>query len=108
MDDVIGTSGSCVNAHFFVHLNTQIPSVSSAAILRMRYFFQLSKAYFGYMEVLFNNHIKFVLDLDTNTFLHIVSSLESGLKGLDTGISTQVCFWDLFVIFLLQQGDKWT
>jgi hypothetical protein len=44
------------------------------------------------MEVLFNNHIKFVLNLDTNTFIHIVSSLESGLKGLDTGISTQVCF----------------
>jgi hypothetical protein len=42
------------------------------------------------MEVLFNNHIKFVLNLDTHTFIHIVSSLESGLKGLDTGISTQV------------------
>ncbi|RCV22123.1 hypothetical protein SETIT_4G195400v2 [Setaria italica] len=52
-------------------------------------FRKLSKAYFGYMEVLFNNHIKFVLNLDTNTFVHIVSSLESGLKGLDTGISTQ-------------------
>ncbi|AQK82960.1 ARM repeat superfamily protein [Zea mays] len=41
------------------------------------------------MEVLFNNHIKFVLNLDTNTFIHIVSSLESGLKGLDAGISSQ-------------------
>ncbi|TVU12964.1 hypothetical protein EJB05_46631 [Eragrostis curvula] len=50
---------------------------------------KLSKAYFGYMEVLFNNHIRFVLNLDTNTFVHIVSSLESGLKGLDTAISTQ-------------------
>ncbi|AQK82890.1 ARM repeat superfamily protein [Zea mays] len=52
-------------------------------------FKKLSKAYFGYMEVLFNNHIKFVLNLDTNTFIHIVSSLESGLKGLDAGISSQ-------------------
>ncbi|VAH76186.1 unnamed protein product [Triticum turgidum subsp. durum] len=52
---------------------------------------KLSKAYYGYMEVLFNNHITInsVLNLDTSTFVHIVTSLESGLKGLDTGISTQ-------------------
>jgi len=62
-------------------------SVPLSDILAFR---KLSKAYFGYMEVLFNNHIKFVLNLDTHTFIHIVSSLESGLKGLDTGISTQV------------------
>jgi exportin-7 len=61
-------------------------SVPLSDVLAFR---KLSKAYFGYMEVLFNNHIKFVLNLDTNTFVHIVSSLESGLKGLDTGISTQ-------------------
>ncbi|XP_040377848.1 exportin-7-A isoform X2 [Oryza brachyantha] len=52
-------------------------------------FKKLSKAYYGYIEVLFSNHINFVLNLDTNTFVHIVSTLESGLKGLDTGISTQ-------------------
>jgi hypothetical protein len=108
MDDVIGKSGSCVNAHFFLHLNSNFFGFICSHIKNELFFFQLSKAYFGYMEVLFNNHIKFVLNLDTNTFLHIVSSLESGLKGLDTGISTQVRFWDLFVIFLLQQGDKWT
>ncbi|XP_062227824.1 uncharacterized protein LOC133926086 isoform X2 [Phragmites australis] len=61
-------------------------SVPLSDILAFR---KLSKAYFGYMEVLFNSHISFVLNLDTNTFVHIVSSLESGLKGLDTGISTQ-------------------
>uniref|UniRef100_A0A0D9ZAK9 Importin N-terminal domain-containing protein n=1 Tax=Oryza glumipatula TaxID=40148 RepID=A0A0D9ZAK9_9ORYZ len=52
-------------------------------------FKKLSKAFYGYVEVLFSNHITFVLNLDTNTFVHIVSTLESGLKGLDTGISTQ-------------------
>uniref|UniRef100_A0A0E0D3P9 Importin N-terminal domain-containing protein n=1 Tax=Oryza meridionalis TaxID=40149 RepID=A0A0E0D3P9_9ORYZ len=52
-------------------------------------FKKLSKAFYGYIEVLFSNHITFVLNLDTNTFVHIVSTLESGLKGLDTGISTQ-------------------
>ncbi|PNT70346.1 exportin-7 isoform X3 [Brachypodium distachyon] len=54
-------------------------------------FKKLSKAYYGYMEVLFNNNItiRSVLNLDTSTFVHIVNSLESGLKGFDTGISTQ-------------------
>ncbi|KAL0380079.1 UNVERIFIED_CONTAM: Exportin-7-A [Sesamum angustifolium] len=33
--------------------------------------------------------IVFVLSLDTHTFMHIVGSLESGLKGLDAGISSQ-------------------
>ncbi|CAO1948710.1 unnamed protein product [Urochloa humidicola] len=72
-------------------------SVPLSDILAFR---KLSKAYFGYMEVLFNHHIKFVLNLDTNTFVHIVSSLESGLKGLDTGISTQcACAIDSLAAF---------
>ncbi|XP_019414777.1 PREDICTED: exportin-7 isoform X2 [Lupinus angustifolius] len=50
---------------------------------------KLTRAYFAFMEVLFNNHIVFILNLDTNTFMHIVGSLESGLKGLDTNISSQ-------------------
>nr|CAD1829015.1 unnamed protein product [Ananas comosus var. bracteatus] len=52
-------------------------------------FRKLTKAYFAFMEVLFSNHITFILNLDTSTFMHIVGSLESGLKGLDTGISSQ-------------------
>uniref|UniRef100_A0A0D9ZAK8 Importin N-terminal domain-containing protein n=1 Tax=Oryza glumipatula TaxID=40148 RepID=A0A0D9ZAK8_9ORYZ len=61
-------------------------------------FKKLSKAFYGYVEVLFSNHITFVLNLDTNTFVHIVSTLESGLKGLDTGISTQFLLLDLDVV----------
>ena len=53
-------------------------------------FWQLTKAYFAFLEVLFNSHISFVLNLDTSTFMRIVGSLESGLKGLDTNISAQV------------------
>ncbi|KAG0446691.1 hypothetical protein HPP92_028707 [Vanilla planifolia] len=52
-------------------------------------FRKVTRAYFSFMEVLFNSHISFVLNLDSNTFMHIVGSLESGLKGLDTGISSQ-------------------
>ncbi|CAL9167346.1 unnamed protein product [Musa hybrid cultivar] len=52
---------------------------------------KLTKAYFAFMEVLFSNHISFILNLGTNTFLNIIGSLEAGLKGLDTGISSQQC-----------------
>ncbi|GAA0181833.1 transporter [Lithospermum erythrorhizon] len=61
-------------------------SIPLADILVYR---KLAKAYFAFVEVLFNNHISFVLNLDTNTFVHIVCSLDSGLKALDGGISTQ-------------------
>uniref|UniRef100_A0A2P2M004 Exportin-7 isoform X1 n=3 Tax=Rhizophora mucronata TaxID=61149 RepID=A0A2P2M004_RHIMU len=50
---------------------------------------KLTRAYFGFLEVLFSSHITFILNLDTNTFMHIAGSLESGLKGLDTNISSQ-------------------
>ncbi|KAL0007336.1 hypothetical protein SO802_008838 [Lithocarpus litseifolius] len=49
----------------------------------------LTRAYFAFLKVLFSSHIVFILNLDTNTFRHIVGSLESGLKGLDTNISSQ-------------------
>lgn len=66
--------------------------------------FQLSKAYFAYVEVLFSNHIAFILNLDSSTFMHIASSLESGLKGLDAGIASQVM--SLFTSWcLLKFGD---
>ncbi|XP_071690173.1 uncharacterized protein [Rutidosis leptorrhynchoides] len=61
-------------------------SVPLADILAYR---KLTKAYYAFLEVLFNSHIVFMLNLDLNTFMHIVGSLESGLKGLDTNISTQ-------------------
>ncbi|CAL9754211.1 unnamed protein product [Musa acuminata subsp. burmannicoides] len=63
-----------------------ILSISLSDILAYQ---KLTKAYFAYMEVLFGNHISFILTLDTNTFMHIIASLESGLKGLDAGISSQ-------------------
>ncbi|KAI3829282.1 hypothetical protein L1987_03401 [Smallanthus sonchifolius] len=61
-------------------------SVPLADILAYR---KLTKAYYAFLEVLFNSHIVYMLNLDMNTFMHIVGSLESGLKGLDTSISTQ-------------------
>lgn len=50
---------------------------------------KLTRAYFAFLEVLCSSHIAIVLNLDTSTFVRIVGSLESGLKGLDTSISSQ-------------------
>ncbi|XP_022131546.1 exportin-7 isoform X4 [Momordica charantia] len=61
-------------------------SIPLAHILAFR---KLTRAYFAFLEVLFSSHIVFILNLDTNTFMHIAGSLESGLKGLDTNISSQ-------------------
>ncbi|PIA44208.1 hypothetical protein AQUCO_01700074v1 [Aquilegia coerulea] len=63
-----------------------ILSIPLADILAFR---KLTKAYFTFLEVLFNNHIVAILNLDTPTFMHLVGSLESGLKGLDSSISSQ-------------------
>ncbi|KAJ6428213.1 hypothetical protein OIU84_023602 [Salix udensis] len=52
-------------------------SIPLADILAFR---KLTRAYFAFVEVLCSSHIVFVLNLDTNTFMHIVGSLESGLK----------------------------
>ncbi|XP_058785699.1 uncharacterized protein LOC131660492 isoform X1 [Vicia villosa] len=61
-------------------------SIPMSDILAYR---KLTKAYFAFLEVLFYSHLTFILSLDTNTFVHLVGSLESGLKGLDTSISSQ-------------------
>uniref|UniRef100_A0A1D1YKH4 Exportin-7-B n=1 Tax=Anthurium amnicola TaxID=1678845 RepID=A0A1D1YKH4_9ARAE len=61
-------------------------SIPLADILAFR---KLMRAYFGFVEVLFNNHMVVILKLDQSTFMHIVGSLESGLKSLDAGVSSQ-------------------
>ncbi|KAL8529311.1 hypothetical protein ACS0TY_006656 [Phlomoides rotata] len=61
-------------------------SIPLADILAYR---KLTRAYFAFVDVLFSSHLLFTLSLDTRTFMHIVGSLESGLKGLDSGISSQ-------------------
>ncbi|XP_024018068.1 exportin-7 isoform X3 [Morus notabilis] len=63
-----------------------ILSIPLADVLAFR---KLTRAYFAFLEVLFNSHINVIMNLDTSTFMHIVGSLESGLKGLDTNISSQ-------------------
>ncbi|KAL5546843.1 hypothetical protein UlMin_006530 [Ulmus minor] len=50
---------------------------------------KLARAYYAFMEILFNNHLVFIVNLDTSTFVYLIGSLDSGLKGLDEKISSQ-------------------
>lgn len=50
---------------------------------------KLAAAYFTFLEVLMKVQISFILNLDTNNFMFIARSLESGLKVLDANIMTQ-------------------
>lgn len=61
-------------------------SIPLADIMAFR---KLTRSYFALLEVLCNSHINVIVNLDTSTFAHIVGSLESGLKSLDSSISTQ-------------------
>ncbi|XP_020583415.1 exportin-7-A isoform X4 [Phalaenopsis equestris] len=70
-------------------LDIALKMTLSVPLVDVLAFRKLTRAYFAFMEVLFNGHITFILNLDTSTFMHIVGSLESGLKGLDSAISSQ-------------------
>ncbi|KAJ7976521.1 putative Exportin-7 [Quillaja saponaria] len=63
-----------------------ILSIPSADVLPFR---KLAAAYYGFLEILFNSHMSFVLSFDKNTLMYIVGSLESGLKDLSENISSQ-------------------
>jgi len=50
---------------------------------------KVARAYFQLIEVLTHNHTAFLVSRDSATFLHIGTSLETGLKSLDVSISSQ-------------------
>ena len=50
---------------------------------------QVSKAYFGLLDVLCHSHQGAIATCDTATFAFLVSSLDAGLKSLDVSVSSQ-------------------
>ena len=47
---------------------------------------KVAKAYFGLMEVLCHSHVHVIAACDTATFAFLLSSLDSGLKSLDSSV----------------------
>ncbi|KAJ0099277.1 hypothetical protein Patl1_21059 [Pistacia atlantica] len=50
---------------------------------------RLATGYFAFLEVTLNNHLSFILNQDTNSFIYIIRSLEAGLKSVNTNIISQ-------------------
>ena len=50
---------------------------------------KVARAYFSLVDTLCHSHIRMVVLCNTQTFSHIIYSLEQGLKSLDVGISSQ-------------------
>ncbi|KAJ0043503.1 hypothetical protein Pint_18407 [Pistacia integerrima] len=61
-------------------------SIPLADILAFR---KLATGYFAFLEVILNNHLAFILNRDTNSFIYIIRSLEAGLKSVNTNIISQ-------------------
>lgn len=51
---------------------------------------KVAKAYFGLLDVLCHSHVSVVAGCDTATFAFLLSSLDTGLKSLDSSVSS-VC-----------------
>ena len=49
---------------------------------------KLSKAYFGFIEILFRNHKKTVFALDTNIFMQLMTAVHEGLQSSDATLSS--------------------
>ena len=49
---------------------------------------KLSKAYYGFIEIFFRNHIKSVMALETNVFLQLMNAIHEGLQASDPGLSS--------------------
>jgi exportin-7 len=49
---------------------------------------KLSKAYFGFIEILFRNHKKTVFALETNIFMQLMTAVHEGLQSSDATLSS--------------------
>eukprot|EP00814_Leptocylindrus_danicus_P009736 CAMPEP_0116009182 /NCGR_PEP_ID=MMETSP0321-20121206/3288_1 /TAXON_ID=163516 /ORGANISM="Leptocylindrus danicus var. danicus, Strain B650" /LENGTH=761 /DNA_ID=CAMNT_0003478111 /DNA_START=994 /DNA_END=3279 /DNA_ORIENTATION=+ len=50
---------------------------------------KLSKAFYGFVEILFRNHITTIFALDTNVFMQLMLSVHEGLQSSEASISSQ-------------------
>jgi len=48
---------------------------------------KLSKGYYCFIEILFRNHMKTVLALDTNVLMQLMSTVHEGLQSSDAQLS---------------------
>lgn len=68
---------------------------------------KLSKAYFGFVEIFFRNHIKSVMALDTNVLMQLMNAVHEGLQASDPTLSS-LCAnsIDHFATFYFENAGK--
>ncbi len=49
---------------------------------------KLSKAYYGFVEIFFRNHIKSVMALETNVLMQLMNAIHEGLQASDPSLSS--------------------
>ena len=68
---------------------------------------KLSKAYFGFVEIFFRNHLKGVLALETNVLMQLMNAVHEGLQASDPTLSS-LCAnaIDHFATFYFENSGK--
>lgn len=68
---------------------------------------KLSKAYFGFVEIFFRNHLKGVVALETNVLMQLMNSVHEGVQASDpTLISLCANAIDHFATFCFENSGK--
>jgi exportin-7 len=50
---------------------------------------KLSKAFFGFIEILFRSHLKTAMAVNTTVFIQLMTAVHEGLQSSDANISSQ-------------------
>ncbi len=69
-------------------LDAALQMILSAPVDDVIAYPKLSKAYFGFIEIFFRNHIKSVLALDTNLLMQLMNAVHEGLQASDPQLSS--------------------
>eukprot|EP01104_Vermistella_antarctica_P013174 TRINITY_DN3954_c0_g1_i3.p1 TRINITY_DN3954_c0_g1~~TRINITY_DN3954_c0_g1_i3.p1 ORF type:complete len:978 (+),score=185.05 TRINITY_DN3954_c0_g1_i3:153-3086(+) len=70
---------------------------------------KITAAYFGLLLKLASDHIRYVVELDTSTFLHILSTIEDGITSIEQTTSSRCCTsLNSFAEFLYKNKNKTT
>ena len=70
-------------------INTALQLSLSVSLDDVLSYPKISKAYYGFIEILFRNHISVVLAHDTNVFMQLMLSVHEGLQSSEATISSQ-------------------
>lgn len=69
-------------------LDVSLKMILSVPVEDVVAFPKLSKSYYGFVEILFRNHIKSVFALETNVLMQVLNAVHEGLQASDPQLSS--------------------